>query len=155
MRWIVVVIACAACNTADPHTGIDGSIGDAQPRDHSTRHATDAATHDGGGSDDGIDVTWSAGCWYKDSGHAYQAMSFQLTTQTPVPLEGTLYFTTNCDPSGGTDNLNDTGATTPSGNWTFWFIHHHDNKMTSAIWSMGALGDHPSPCIDYTSLPDC
>ena len=74
----------------------------------------------------------------------------------PEPLEeGTLYFTTSSDPSASTDNLNDNGNTILVGGWTFSFIHHPDNPTTSAIWSMGSLGDHPSVCIDYSSAPDC
>jgi hypothetical protein len=101
----------------------------------------------------GLKVTWQQACWYVDpQGNRYQAMAFQLTSPTPVPLEGTLLFTTNCDESQGTDNLNDTGGTTPSGNWEFWFIHHPNETNTSAIWS---LGDETSGCVDYANAPDC
>jgi hypothetical protein len=85
-------------------------------------------------------------------GHKYQAMQFTLVTPKPIPLEGTLYFDTTCNPSMGTDNLNDTGGTTGSGSWLFWFIHHPDETSTSAIWSLGGIS---SGCIDYSTAPDC
>jgi hypothetical protein len=107
---------------------------------------------DGSNGNDGITVTWNEGCWYNTGGSAYQAMEFTLQSANPVALEGTLYFTTNCDPSQGTDNLNDTGGTTPSGSWTFWFIHHPNNYTTSAVWS---LGEHYTGCIDYSTAPNC
>jgi hypothetical protein len=100
----------------------------------------------------GVSVNWGPGCWYKDSGHKYQAMSFQLTTDTKIPLEATLYYNTTCNPDDGTDNLNDTGGTIGSGGYTFWFIHHPDEIQTSAIWS---FNDLTSGCIDYSALPDC
>jgi hypothetical protein len=100
----------------------------------------------------GLKVTWRQGCWYLEQGHRYQAMQFQLTTSSPVPLEATLMFTTNCDQTQGTDNLNDTGGTMGSGSYTFWFIHHPDEMNTSAVWSFGNL---KSACIDYSKAPDC
>jgi hypothetical protein len=99
-----------------------------------------------------LSVKWGPGCWYSDSGNKYQAMSFDLTSDAPVPLEATLFYNDTCDPSDGTDNLNDTGGTLKSGSFTFWFIHHPNQKPTSAIWSFDNLA---TGCIDYTSLPDC
>ena len=100
----------------------------------------------------GLMVTWTSGCWYTYMGKKYQAMEFDLVTPKPIPLEGTLFFDTTCDPSTGTDNLNDTGGTTPSGSWLFWFIHHPDEMSTSAIWSLGGIR---SACIDYSTAPAC
>jgi hypothetical protein len=100
----------------------------------------------------GLMVTWNTGCWYADSGHKYQAMSFQLTTPTPLPLEGSLYFVPDCSDSAGIDNLNDNGSTIPSGGWTFWFIHHPDIMHSSAKWW---IGNQYSVCINYDSAPDC
>jgi hypothetical protein len=97
-------------------------------------------------------VTWGGGCWYVESGNKYQAMQFQLVTPNPIPLEGTLYFTTDCNASQGTDNLNDTGGTIGSGGWLFWFIHHPNMPSTSAVWS---LGNQYSGCIDYMNAPNC
>jgi hypothetical protein len=105
-----------------------------------------------GGADAAVSVTWDGGCWYSEGGHRYQAIQFTLSAPTPVPLEGTLVFTTNCDPSQGTDNANDNGQTTPSGSWIFWFIHHPDELCTSATWW---LAGHCSGCIDYSVAPDC
>jgi hypothetical protein len=155
MRFaLAVIVGCVGCDATVPPNNADGSI-DSHHGSIDGRAGVDASEHQSDSPNDGISVTWGTCCWYTDSGHRYQAMSFQLTAANPEPLEGTLYFTTNCDPSNGTDNLNDNGNTIPSGGWTFWFIHHPDNLTTSAIWSMGSLGDHPSVCIDYSSAPDC
>jgi hypothetical protein len=100
----------------------------------------------------GLMVTWTEGCWYETGGMQYQAMQFTVESKTPLPLEGTLFYNATCDPSDGTDNLNDTGGTTPSGSWLFWFIHHPGEKNTSAIWSYGGI---KSACINYNVAPDC
>jgi hypothetical protein len=156
VRVVLAAMLCIGCNASLPPNGADASTHDSHVGSTDGRdNGIDAAEHAIDSPNDGIDVTWGTGCWYTDSGHRYQAMSFQLTTTNPVPLEGTLYYTTNCDPGAGTDNLNDNGNTIPSGGWTFWFIHHPDNLTTSAIWSMGSLGDHPSVCIDYSTAPSC
>jgi hypothetical protein len=100
----------------------------------------------------GLMVTWTEGCWYETGGMKYQAMSFTVESSTPLPLEGTLFYNATCDPSDGTDNLNDTGGTTPSGSWIFWFIHHPGLTNSSAIWSYGGI---MSACINYNVAPDC
>jgi len=112
----------------------------------------DAGTPDTLEGEGGLMVTWTLGCWYTDSGMKYQAMSFSVESSTPLPLEGTLFYDTTCDASMGTDNLNDTGGTTPSGSWIFWFIHHPGEIASSAIWSYGGI---KSGCIDYGTAPDC
>jgi hypothetical protein len=143
----------------DVSAGTDGGVAPTDggaTSDGGTTEPDDASTHDrdGGSFEEAgsLSVKWGPGCWYADSGHKYQAMSFDLTTDAPVPLEATLFYNATCDASGGTDNLNDTGGTMGSGGYTFWFIHHPDQKPTSAIWSFDNL---TSGCIDYTSLPDC
>jgi hypothetical protein len=106
----------------------------------------------------GVTVTWHPPCWelYMLPGDTqmrrYQAMAFDLQTSAPIPLNGTLYYNDNCDPRDGTDNLNDTGGTTGSGSWLFFFIHHPDQRPTSAVWW---LGHSSSGCVDYTNAPDC
>jgi len=105
-----------------------------------------------------VGVTFGTGCWYVcptgqmcgDPGTRYQAMPFQL--QSAYPVEATLYFDDNCDPAGGTDNLNDTGAATPTDIDLEWFIHHPDTKPSSGVWW---AGHHSSGCVDYTNAPDC
>jgi hypothetical protein len=147
----------------------DGAVPDASS--HDAPSGFDTGTQDAGGAEDAaaedgplpddsgstsdasdLTVTWGTACWDVDTGHKYQAMPFQLVTSSPVPLEATLYFDTTCDPSNGTDNLNDTGGTIGSGGWVFWFIHHPDMPNTSAVWS---LGSQTSGCIDYSKAPDC
>ncbi len=136
--------------TPDTAVASDAPLPDVTTQDTGTRDVIvpDAFTQDSGN----LSVTWQGGCWYSDQGHKYQAMRFTLQTSAPIPLEGTLFFTTTCDPSQGTDNLNDTGSTINSGSWTFWFIHHPDEFNTSATWSLGNLS---SGCIDYSTAPDC
>jgi hypothetical protein len=124
-----------------------GITQDAQP-DVSIDHEDSGPTDDAGD----LMVTWGTACWDVEGGHKYQAIPFQLVTSSPIPLEATLYFTTDCDASNGTDNLNDTGGTIGSGGWLFSFIHHPDMPDTSAIWS---LGSQTSGCVDYSKAPDC
>ena len=102
----------------------------------------------------GLKVTWGAGCWYSGTGCTgkCQAMPFSLVAPKPIPLNGTLYFNTTCDPKDGTDNLNDTGGTTPNGSWLFWFIHFPNMPNTSAIWWLDTA---KTGCIDYSTAPDC
>ena len=104
------------------------------------------------GGNDGITVSFGPACWYSDAGHRYQAMTVSLQAAQPQAVEATLFFNHTCDPADGTDNLNDTGGTFPSGTWTVWFIHHPDNPATSAIWWVGS---HYSGCIDYGAAPGC
>lgn len=106
-------------------------------------------TADGGAT---FTVTWGGACWELQQGMYYQAMPFQLTTSKPIPLEATLFYNTTCNPADGTDNLNDTGGTVGSGGELFWFIHHPDEKSTSAIWS---FGDVTSGCVSYLNAPQC
>ena len=133
---------------------------DASPPADATADASDAADsrppvgQDAGSTEtgNGVEVTWQLGCWHVEAGHRYQAIQFRLVTSSPVPLEATLFFNARCDPSDGTDNLNDTGGTIGSGSYEFWFIHHPDEMPSSAIWSFEGLS---SACIDYGKAPDC
>lgn len=105
-----------------------------------------------------VGVTFQGGCWYLcptgvtycTPGQRFQAMQFRL--QAAYPIEATLYFNRTCDPTNGTDNLNDTGAATPTQINLMWFIHHHDERPSSAVWW---AGHHSSGCVDYTALADC
>jgi hypothetical protein len=110
-----------------------------------------------------VSVTWQGACWWVcpspspysfcSPGQRFQAMSFQLDTNGPIPLNGTLYWGSMCDPGAGlADNLNDTGGTIGSGGYLYWFIHHPDESPSSAVWW---LGHSSSGCVDYTNAPNC
>jgi hypothetical protein len=118
----------------------------------------------------GPSVTWQGACWQDASIFGdgtqgnLQSMTFSIVTPTPVALEGTLFFTSNCDPSQGQDNLNDTGGTIGSGGWTFSFIHHPNEIPSSALWWIGPVtsdgkcpaGAPCSGCVNYTkTTPKC
>jgi hypothetical protein len=108
-----------------------------------------------------VSVSFGEACWFVcpatpipgftcTAGQRFQAIQFNLQTQ--FPIEGTLYFDNDCDPADGTDNLNDTGAETPTSINLEWFIHHPDTRPSSAVWWFS----HTSTgCVDYTSAPDC
>ena len=117
----------------DAGTDLDGSVGE-----------TDATG--------ALKVKWGKACWETQNGQRFQAISFDLTTSAPVPLEATLFFTTKCDNSQGTENFNDVGATITSGSYAYWFIHHPDDTSTSATWS---IGTETTGCVDYEHAPAC
>jgi hypothetical protein len=116
----------------------------------------------------GVSVIWYGACWssltlYGITGN-FQGIDFQLTTPTPVPVEGTLFFTANCDPSQGTDNMNDTGALTGSTHMIQGFSHHPGVIPSSAMYWIGSAtstgtcppGSHCSGCVTYNaSTPNC
>jgi hypothetical protein len=88
----------------------------------------------------------------------------QLFDSLPAVLEGTLFFASNCDPSQGQDNLNDTGGTIGSGGWIFSFIHHPNEIPSSALYWIGPItadgkcpaGAPCSGCVNYTkTTPKC
>ncbi len=118
----------------------------------------------------GPSVTWQGACWQDASIFGdgtqgnLQSITFSIVTPTPVALEGTLFYTSNCDPSQGQDNLNDTGGTIGSGGWTFSFIHHPSEIPSSALWWIGPVtpdgkcpaGAPCSGCVNYTkTTPKC
>jgi hypothetical protein len=107
-----------------------------------------------GGIDAGssVKVKWGRACWEVQNGQRFQAINFDLTTSAPVPLEATLFFTTKCDNSQGTENFNDVGATITSGSYAYWFIHHPDDTNTSATWSVAS---ETTGCVDYQHAPSC
>ena len=108
-------------------------------------------------------ATWYAGCWedatIEGVTGAFQSIDFALTTPTPVTVEGTLFYTANCDPSQGSDNMNDFGAVTGSGHWIQGFIHHPNVIPSSAVYWIGPLtanglcpaGAPCSGCVSYTA----
>lgn len=108
----------------------------------------------------GLKVTWQGACWLTHYPKRYcngacQGIAFNVNIPTPpsqLPLEATLYIGTNtCNPARQ-DNLNDTETFNGSGGWIFWFIHHPNNKNTSAIWT---IGNQSSGCVSYAAAPRC
>jgi trimeric autotransporter adhesin len=120
-------------------------------------------------STNGISINWYGACWANLTINGFtgnfQAIDFSLTTPAPVVLNGSLFFTPNCDPAGGVDNLNDTGATTGSTHMIQGFIHYPNVIPSSAIyWIGGATTDGTkcpagslcSGCVSYTqATPSC
>jgi hypothetical protein len=116
-----------------------------------------------------VSVTWGGACWASLTINGFtgnfQAVDFTLTTPSPVVFNGSLFFTPNCAPLGGVDNLNDTGALTGSGSMIQGFIHYPNVIPTSAIyWIGGATTDGTtcppgslcSGCLTYnTATPNC
>jgi hypothetical protein len=108
-------------------------------------------------------ATWYAACWedatIEGVTGSFQAIDFALTTSTPVTVQGTLFFTSNCDPSQGTDNMNDYGSVTGSGHWIQGFTHHPNVIPSSAVYWIGPLtanglcpaGAPCSGCVSYTA----
>jgi trimeric autotransporter adhesin len=115
-----------------------------------------------------ISVTWYGACWvpttiYGVTGN-FQAIDFAMTTSNPVTVQGTLFFAANCDASQGTDNMNDYGTLTNSGNIIQGFTHHPNLIPSSAVYWMGPLtpnglcapGSPCSGCVNYTAAtPVC
>ena len=119
-------------------------------------------------SQSGVSVTWYGACWETATIYGYtgnfQAIDFALSTPTPVPVNGTLFFTSNCDPSQGTDNMNDTGATTGSTHMIQGFSHYPGVIPSSAMYWIGNAtsngtcppGSLCSGCVTYNaSTPNC
>jgi uncharacterized protein YjdB len=117
----------------------------------------------------GVSITWYGACWatLTISGFTgnFQAIDFALTTPTPAVFNGSLFFTPNCDPSQGVDNLNDTGALTGSTHMIQGFLRHPDVMPSSAMYWIGnattidgkcPAGSLCSGCVTYTAAtPNC
>jgi PKD domain len=115
-----------------------------------------------------VSVTWYGACWVTgtiegNTGN-FQAIDFSMVTPAPTTFQGTLFFTPNCDPSGGADNLNDTGALTGTTHMVQGFTHHPDLIPSSAVYWVGprtangmcAPGSPCSGCVTYTATtPNC
>ncbi len=113
-------------------------------------------------------VNWHGACWqnYTLFGYTgnFQAIDFVLTTPTPVPVQGSLFFAPNCNPSQGIDNMNDNGALTGSRHMVQFFTHYPDTIPSSAMFWVGPrtsdgmcpAGAPCSGCVNYTkTTPDC
>jgi hypothetical protein len=117
----------------------------------------------------GVSVTWYGACWATLTINGFtgnfQAMDFSLATPVPQVFNGSLFFSPNCDPTGGIDNLNDTGATTGSTHMIQGFIHYPNLIPSSAIYWIGnattvngkcPAGSLCSGCVNYTAAtPNC
>ena len=114
-------------------------------------------------STEGVSGTWYGACWVNTTIYGvqgnFQAIDFSLVTPTPVAVQGTLFFTSNCDPSGGTDNMNDFGTLTGTTHMIQGFTHHPNQIPSSAIYWVGPLtangmcplGSPCSGCVNYTT----
>ena len=115
-----------------------------------------------------VSVTWYGACWepltiYGITGN-FQAIDFSLATSSPVPVQGTLFFAPNCDPSQGTDNMNDNNSLTGSTHMIQGFTHFPNLIPSSAYYWVGnqtangtcAPGSPCSGCVNYTrNTPLC
>jgi uncharacterized protein YjdB len=117
----------------------------------------------------GVSVQWYGACWANLTIDGFtgnfQAIDFSLSTPVPQVLNGSLFFTPNCDPSGGIDNLNDTGLTIGSTHMIQGFIHYPNVIPSSAFYWIGnattlngtcPAGSLCSGCVSYTAVtPSC
>lgn len=115
-----------------------------------------------------VSVTWYGACWqpatiFGVTGN-FQAIDFALTTPAPVPVQATLFFAPNCDPTNGQDNMNDFNTLTGSTHTVQGFTHHPNEIPSSAFFWVGsrtadgkcAPGSPCSGCVNYTqSTPLC
>jgi uncharacterized protein YjdB len=116
----------------------------------------------------GASVTWYGACWATLTLNGYtgnfQGMDFALSTPVPVAVQGSLFFTPNCDPSQGIDNMNDSGTLTGSTHMVQGFSRHPDTIPSSAMYWIGTAttfgtcppGSLCSGCVTYTkTTPNC
>jgi hypothetical protein len=119
-------------------------------------------------STQGISVTWYGACWVNATIFGvqgnFQAIDFSMVTPTPVTVQGTLFFAPSCDPSRGTDNMNDFGSLTGTTHMVQGFTHHPDQIPSSAIYWVGPRtadgmcppGSPCSGCVNYSkTTPYC
>jgi hypothetical protein len=113
-------------------------------------------------------VTWYGACWYNGAVNgvtgSFQAIDFALATSAPVTVQGSLFFTANCDASQGADNMNDFGSLTGSTHMIQGFAFHPGVIPSSAMYWVGprtanglcSPGSPCSGCLNYTAAtPDC
>jgi hypothetical protein len=110
----------------------------------------------------GVTATWYGACWFTGTIAGvtgdFQAIDFSIATPAPVTVQGTLFYSLNCDPSNGTDNMNDYGTLTGPGRMIQGFTHHPNEIPTSAMYWIGPLtpdrkcapGAPCSGCVNYT-----
>jgi hypothetical protein len=116
----------------------------------------------------GASVIWYGACWATLTLNGYsgnfQGIDFALSTPVPAAVQGSLFFTPNCDPSQGVDNMNDFGSLTGSTHMVQGFSRHPDTIPSSAMYWIGSgttFGACPpgslcSGCVTYTkATPNC
>jgi chitodextrinase len=115
-----------------------------------------------------VTVTWYGACWQPATIYGvtgmFQAIDFQMSTSTPVPVQGTMFYAPHCDASSGTDNMNDFNALTPSTHMIQGFSHNPNEMPVSAVYWVGprtadgmcAPGSPCSKCVEYNAAtPNC
>ncbi len=117
----------------------------------------------------GVSVQWYGACWANLTINGFtgnfQAIDFSLSTPVPQVFNGSLFFSPNCSPVGGIDNLNDTGLTIGSTHMIQGFIHYPNLIPSSAMYWIGnattlngtcPAGSLCSGCVNYTAAtPSC
>lgn len=109
-----------------------------------------------------VSVIWSGARWeyltiYGKKGN-YQAMGYTLNSPVAMTMNATLFFKDNCDPSAGTDNMNDYDMPMNPGSSVQGFSMHPNTIPSSAIYWFGPptsngmcpAGAPCSGCVNYT-----
>ncbi|MGA8867035.1 MAG: hypothetical protein WB510_08705 [Candidatus Sulfotelmatobacter sp.] len=93
------------------------------------------------------------GCWYKQSGHRYQAVDVSVGNPGTYPFNAVLYYGATCDPNSFADQFG-FGEPIQFGGfgYIFWFTDFKDQTGMSALWY---VGDQSSQCVNYAVAPDC
>lgn len=93
------------------------------------------------------------GCWYKQSGHQYQAVDVSAGNPGTYPFNAVLYYGATCDANSFADQFG-FGQLIKFGGFgfTFWFTDFKDQTGMSALWY---VGDESSQCVNYAVAPDC
>jgi hypothetical protein len=93
------------------------------------------------------------GCWYKQSGHSYQAVDISVGNPGTYPFNAILYQGSTCDPNSIADQIGFGNLVTFGGfGYTFWFTDFADQTSMSALWSVGI---DSSQCVNYSVAPSC
>jgi hypothetical protein len=93
------------------------------------------------------------GCWYSANGHHYQGVQVSVANPGTYPLDGDLYYGTDCNPNTQADEI---GFGTPVSfggfDWIFYFNAFADQKDMSTRWHVGS---DTSQCVNYEVAPAC
>lgn len=93
------------------------------------------------------------GCWFKQSGHSYQAVDISVGNPGTYPFNAILYNGATCDANNRADQIGFGQPITFGGfGYTFWFTDFADQTDMSALWY---VGDESSQCINYAVAPSC
>ncbi|MGA8761905.1 MAG: hypothetical protein WB562_03365 [Candidatus Sulfotelmatobacter sp.] len=93
------------------------------------------------------------GCWYKQTGHRYQAVDVSAGNPGTYSFNAVLYNGATCDANSFADQFG-FGQLIQFGGFgfTFWFSDFKDQTAMSALWY---VGDESSQCVNYAVAPDC